>query len=109
MFDDHDQDSELKDKILQSLVDHMEDILGEGLKQRSGLGVEVQAEDPESLKEGLDQAKEAVDQHAPVIEQALAGHSDGGDKADGDSDEDSDLQRLLALAGDDDEDEKDKK
>lgn len=62
MFHD-DDDSVLKDKILESLVEHMEDILSGGLKDRTGLGVQVSAADPEALKAGLDKAKDVVDQH----------------------------------------------
>src|SRR5271165_1355522 len=71
MYDD-DKDQDMKDKILQSLIDHMEDVLGDGVRGRSGLGVEVQAQDPEALKAGLDKAKDVVDQHGGELQSKMS-------------------------------------
>lgn len=100
MFDnrDDDQDIQMKDKILLNLIDQMHDILGSGLKSRPGMGVEVQADDPESLKAGIEKAGE-------VVGKAMPSDSDSPqspDEADGD-----DLERLKELFGSDDDDKED--
>lgn len=96
MYDSHD-DTDMKDQILRELIAKMEDVLGTGLKERHGMGVEVQAESPEGLKAGLEKAGEVVDkgpEASPIKSDSEQEESD-----------ESDLERLAEL---DDEDDKDK-
>lgn len=103
MFDPRDEDqadSQMKDKLLMSLIDQMHDLIGSGLKDRSGMGVEVQAETPEALKAGLEKAGDVVDHAVPdkdVEEEVSPEESD-----------ESDMERLKELFGDDKDEEEDK-
>lgn len=102
MFDEQD-DTEMKDRILRELVEKMHEILGDDLKSRHGMGVEVQADSPEGLKAGLEKAGEVVDKGP---EHAVPPKSDQEQQ---ESDE-SDLARLAEFADDeDDEDDEQKK
>lgn len=109
MFDDFDEDK-VKDQLLLSLIDKMEDILGDGLKGRKGLGVEIQADSPEGLKAGLDKAGDVMDKGSPEELGGGAlelGEPESGEPSSEDSDA-SDLERLQELLGEDDDDEDDK-
>lgn len=100
MMDMNDDDQKLKDALLQSLIEKMEDVLGEGMRPEQSdevampdktMSVEVAAPDKARLADGLDKAKEAV-AHAPEMD------DEDGDK--------SDAERLAELLGDE-EDEDD--
>ena len=108
MFD-LDKDSELKDQILQMLIDHMEDRMGDSMRPGDAedgkhMAVEVAAPDKAHLAEGLDKAKEVL-AHAPDVSDAKSPDEEQG------SDEDDDADRLAELLGesDDDEDDEDDK
>lgn len=100
MMHDDDKDTMMKDKILAALIDHIEDILGNDLKKKKGLAVQVAAPDKESLAAGLDKAKDVV-QHDP---EALDGDDEDSHESE---DDDSDEARLAALLGGDSEDDED--
>lgn len=106
-------DDKLKDMLLESLIEKMEDILGDGMKPgeshdtmmpEKGMSVEVAAPDKGALSDGLDKAKDVVDRGALP---EMGGKSGVDDEED---DGKSDAERLAALLGDeDDEDEIGKK
>jgi hypothetical protein len=75
----------IKERLLDELIDKMSNA-DPRMSPEKGLGVEVQAKDPASLKEGLDHAKDVVDQ--------VPAHSP-----------DDDEERMLELLANDDEDE----
>lgn len=87
MLDDMSQ--MIKEKLLEELIDRMSDAGGERMKPK-GLGVEVQAPDQAHLAEGLDKAKDILDQPGSADLDGLPGGS-----------EEDDEQRLLALLEDD--------
>lgn len=103
MMDMNDDDQKLKDALLQSLIEKMEDVLGDDMNPHKGMAVEVAAPDKEHLADGLDKAKEVLD-HAPMP--GMDGKS-SEEADDGKSDE----ERLAELLGDsedkDDEDDED--
>lgn len=108
MFDprdnSQDDDSALKDAILEKLLDALTDNMGEDPRlQPKGMQVEVAAPDKAHLAEGLDKAKEVV-QHAPVAD-ALAGKGDSDRADDEDDGQKSDAERLAELLGADADDE----
>lgn len=120
---DDDGDQELKDMILQSLIEKMEDVLGERMgsgdgglglndpdgdgdddSQDPGMAVKVIADSPESLAEGLHQAKQVVENPQAAGLKGLLGSQQGEDD---DNDGKSDVERLAELLGDDDDEEDD--
>ncbi len=107
MLHDDNIDQDMKDKILEQLIEKMEDLIGGGLKDRSGLqdhsglAVEVQAPDKDKLAEGLDKAKDVVS------ESPLSLDKPEEPKEDDQSDEDR-LMELMGDEGSSSDDEKDK-
>jgi hypothetical protein len=98
-----DDDKDLKDAILQSLIDKMEDIMGSDSRLAGpdkGMAVQVQAPDKEGLQEGLAKAGDVLDK-APE-----------GLGAPADDDQKSDDERLAELldgeggSGDEEDEEK---
>ena len=90
-----DMDSKIKDRLLQELIEKMEDVLaGDAMARHKGMSVEVAAPDKEHLKEGLDKAKDVVEQAPEMM---------GGDKEAvpaekmPESSEEDDESRLLDL------------
>lgn len=83
----------IKERLLNELIDKMS--VGDDRMKPKGLGVEVQAKDPDALKEGLDKAKD------------LLGSDDlpASDVDAGSSDHDDDEERMLELLAKDDDDE----
>lgn len=86
-------EQKLKEKLLEGLIEHMNDKMGGDLESKfapkKALSVEVAAPDKEGLAAGLEHAHDLAD-------------------GDSDSDQGSDEDRLMALLGDDDEDDKDR-
>lgn len=57
---DGDLESKMKDKVLEGLIEHMHDKLGDDLSSKfspKGMGVAVEAPSKERLIEGMDRAK----------------------------------------------------
>lgn len=88
------EDMEMKDQLLQDLIDRMEDVLAGGLQKRKGMAVEVMAEDKEDLKKGLEKAEDVIEA-APEMKPASK-----------EEDEMSDEERLAALVEEEEEEEK---
>lgn len=100
---DHETEQKIKDKLLQSLIDHMEDKLCERLKPHKAMSVEVAAPDKEHLVEGLSKAKELMkDGEVPIDEPS----SDDEPSMDDDNRSDEDRLQDLADASDDEEDDR---
>lgn len=99
MIDDMEQ--MIKEKLLQELIDRMSDAGADRMKPK-GLGVEVQAADPEHLKEGLDKAKDLVGKAPMKGDSSLPDEMASDDQP---SSEEDDEQRLLQLLAEDDDDE----
>ena len=92
-------DQSLKDRIIQSLLDHLDDHGAERFAPKKAMSVEVAAPDKSKLAEGLDKAKEVLDsKDMPPMEM---------DHEDDDQDSDEDKLRALLMGSDDDEDEQD--
>lgn len=103
-------DQEMKDKILQDLIEKMEDVLSEGMKpEQKGMAVEVAAPDKAHLAQGLDKAKDVL-QHAPVPDVAGSKEATPSNMEpsipSGDEDK-SDEERLEDLLGDEDDEDED--
>lgn len=98
--DDQDNDSAMKDMILQHLIDKMESIIGGGLSSRPGMGVEVQADSPEALKDGIEKAGEVVDQVPSMDDNNKIEDEGKAAEAGPESSDDEDLERLKELFGD---------
>lgn len=96
-------EQKMKEKLLQSLIDHMDDLQGDRMKPRKAMTVEVAAPDKEKLLDGLSKARDlmAKDEIEP----------DQEDHSEEESPEhESDEARLMDLAGEDeDEDEDDER
>jgi hypothetical protein len=86
-------DQSLKDRILQSLLDHLDDHGAERFAPKKTMAVEVAAPDKSKLADGLDKAKELLNPKDP---------SPMEDEDDDMSDEDK--LRALLMGTDDDED-----
>lgn len=87
-------EKQIKEKLLQSLIDMMDNTGSERLAPKKNVAVEVAAPDKDKLLEGIEKAKDLL--------QAKDMPENSSD--DEDSDEDR-LRALLADAGEDDEDE----
>lgn len=86
----------IKERLLDELIDKMS--VGDDRMKPKGVGVEVQAHDPEALKEGLDKAKDLVGSaHAPEME-SMPEHGSDDDEG-----------RMLELLAQDDDDDDDRK
>lgn len=101
---EHEMEKKIKEKLLEGLIEHMEDKMAGGMKPEKGMAVEVAAPDKEKLAEGLDKAKDIVGKHSePDGDEGLFPTK----APDGDGDEMSDEERLKALMalskGDEDE------
>lgn len=94
-----DQDQQIADRVIAALIESLEGQMGSDLKGRPGMGVEVQAADPESLKAGLAQASDAVDKGPGAL--AIDGK---GAMPSPEAGDDDDLERLKELFGSDDDD-----
>lgn len=85
----------IKERLLNELIDKMSD--GDSRMKPKGVGVEVQAKDPQALQEGLDKAKEFLGKgDAPEMEAPA-------------HDSDDDEQRMLELLAQDDDDDEGKR
>lgn len=80
-------ENEIKNKVLQELIDLMDSKMVDGLKSKSQkfAKVEVEAQDPESLEDGLDKAKDLISSEESPLENKM------------DESEDEDLERLRDL------------
>lgn len=87
----------LKEKILDQLMDAIEERIAGNVKKRKGMGVEVMAASPSGLKEGLDKASEIVD-HAPDMKDPESKDPES---------ELSDEERLMELLSDESDEEDD--
>ena len=91
-------EQDIKLQLLQSLLDHLDNLSGESLssKFKPKMSVEVAAPDKEGLTEGLEKAHELAE--SPELE-----HLDSDSHED--ESDDSDESRILDLLGKDDDDE----
>lgn len=92
----NEQDKAIKEKVLQSLLDFLDQAEAGRMKPKKAVSVEIAAPDTEHLAEGLDHAKDILGKGEET-------------QPDPDAAEDSDEDRMRALLADsgDDEEEKD--
>lgn len=96
-------EQKIKEKLLQSLISHMDDQMGEKMRPHKAMEVSVAAPDKEKLVEGLSKAKELMDSGELGSDHP---ESEGSDEPSSDEDRLMDLADRDSDGSEDDEDER---